>query len=154
MMHERACSGFVRWGTALFLVIASGCGEGGDGTGTSAGTGPAIATVKGSLRVDAALADAHRAFRAHRASGESGPFRPRDPTIRMIGERVLIDATASDSSSLLLAELEGLGLVNGAVAGPVVSGELPIDAVPALDGLASLRFARAARPSTGGDSLP
>jgi hypothetical protein len=58
------------------------------------------------------------------------------------GDTVIISAIAESDPALLAAELTALGLEHAAVAGRVVSGRLPIGAIPSLSQLASLRFAR------------
>jgi hypothetical protein len=75
------------------------------------------------------------------------------PQVR--GDRVLIDATAVASGTDLLRDLEALGLRNGVAYGRVVSGELPIEAIPqaaALTGLKGAAPARAARSVGAVDS--
>ncbi|MFQ5569381.1 MAG: T9SS type A sorting domain-containing protein [Rhodothermales bacterium] len=54
------------------------------------------------------------------------------------GSFVLIDATASTNADSLLADLQALGLENGAAFGLMVSGWLPISAIRDLANLASL----------------
>lgn len=58
---------------------------------------------------------------------------------------VAIDAASSTSGSALLSDLQALGLTNGAVAGRVVSGYLPVSAISSLDSVPSLQFAMASR---------
>ena len=77
-------------------------------------------------------------------------FRVSSPLLRVVGDRVVIDATAAGDARLLEADLVALGMRNASLFGRVVSGELPIDAIPALDSLANLAFAR---PATAGRSL-
>src|SRR4029077_3132681 len=55
---------------------------------------------------------------------------------------VVVDATADGDARALEAALVGLGMRHTAVFGRVVSGELPIAAVPALANVAGLRLAR------------
>ena len=79
----------------------------------------------------------------YRQQGESGVFTPGNPLLRLVDDRVLIDAVAVDDASDLLAELEGIGLQKGAAFGRIVSGQLPIDAI---DNLASLESLHSVRP--------
>ena len=65
------------------------------------------------------------------------------PTVR--DDRVLIDATAVGSGADLLRDLEALGLRNGVAFGRVVSGELPIAALPQAAALTRLKRATPAR---------
>ena len=57
---------------------------------------------------------------------------------------VVIDAIADQDADVLRAALDLLGLQHGATFGHVVSGEIPILALPDLAALPSLRFARPA----------
>lgn len=96
-----------------------------------------------------AVASAPGGLEALRASsGIEGAPRVRD-------DRVLIDATAVGTGSDLLRDLERLGLENGVVFGRMVSGELPISALPraaALSGLKAAAPARAVRAVGAVDS--
>jgi hypothetical protein len=88
-------------------------------------------------------------YEAHRAARESGrPLVLSDPTIRVVEDRVVIDAVAAGSVEDLKVHLLVLGLRQVATAGRIVSGQLPIDQIPAMAALPSLRFARAARSTT------
>lgn len=77
----------------------------------------------------------YRAFR--REGGDS--FTPSVPGARVTDGHVTIDAVATTSAQALRADLAALGLQDAAVAGRVVSGRLPIDQVPALARVESLR---------------
>ena len=68
----------------------------------------------------------------------------RRPTgcVRVVDDRVVIDAVADGDVGALQAALAALGMRDMAVFGRVVSGQLPISAIPALRGVADLRFAR------------
>jgi hypothetical protein len=88
-------------------------------------------------------------YRAHVDAQASGrALLPPDPTIPIVGDRVVIDATASADVEVLRVGLVALGLREAATAGRIVSGQLPIAAIPAMASLASLRFARAAQLTT------
>src|SRR5689334_11612604 len=60
------------------------------------------------------------------------------------GDSITIDAIAAGDPAALEADLIALGAVNTAIANHLVSAEFPIAAIPALEGVASLRFARPA----------
>ncbi len=77
----------------------------------------------------------YRSFR--REGGDS--FAPSVPGAHVTDGHVTIDAVATTSAQELRADLAALGLRDAAVAGRVVSGRLPIDQVPALARVASLR---------------
>jgi|SRR5882724_11154460 len=88
-------------------------------------------------------------YEASRAARESGrPLVLSDPTIRVVEERVTIDAVASGSVEDLKVHLLALGLRQVATAGRIVSGQLPIDQIPMMAALPSLKFAQAARSTT------
>jgi hypothetical protein len=84
--------------------------------------------------------------------GSAGAFKSSNPYLRVVDGLVVIDAVASGEGKDLLADLEALGLQNGATFGRMVSGQLPIEAIDDLAGLDSLKFARPAYASTHGKS--
>ena len=94
------------------------------------------------------------------ASHQTGAFQPSSPLVRVIDDRVVIDAVASGDVHVLKSDLESLGM-QAVAYGLIVSGELPISAIPAMGALASLNFARAAsvllhggpRPSPGANEM-
>lgn len=92
------------------------------------------------------LARLYFAYRAHRraaaAEGDTS-FQPPGGgmTVTEAG-KVTVDATAAESGEQLRADLDALGLDGGATAGPVVSGRLPIEALPEAAALESLRSLR------------
>ena len=90
-----------------------------------------------------ALYDAYLA-----AQRGGGPFSPNDPLIRIVDDRVIVDAVASGDVIALEADLRALGMQGTVSAGRIVSGQLPISAIGALTGLPSLRFVRAATSIT------
>ncbi|MFB6277949.1 MAG: T9SS type A sorting domain-containing protein [Salinibacter sp.] len=78
-----------------------------------------------------------------KAAGEDrrrGVGRTHSP-ISPDGRFVTVEAIASDDVSRLLADLRGLGLEDGAAAGNVVSGRLPIASIKEAASLSSLRGA-------------
>jgi subtilase family protein len=95
-------------------------------------------------KVNPALTALHDEHAAHAAGAKSlASFRSRDRHARVVaGDRVVVDATADGNARALEAALVGLGMQNSAVFGRVVSGELPIAAIPALASVKELRFAR------------
>lgn len=62
---------------------------------------------------------------------------------------IAIDATASGSAAVLLADLQNLGLTDGVAFGRMVSGRLPVSSLVAAANLPSLRFARPVQAGTG-----
>jgi hypothetical protein len=93
-------------------------------------------------------------YSAYVASHGAGAFRPADPLVRGIDDRAVVDAVASGDAEVLKSDLVSLGMRNAVAFGRVVSGELPISAIPALNALPSLQFARAAALSTRGEPHP
>ena len=81
------------------------------------------------------------------APGPSG-FTSRNPVARIAEGYVVVDTAAEGDPKALASDLEALGLEDPAVFGHMVSGRLPIPAIPALENLASLRFARLAYAMT------
>jgi hypothetical protein len=103
-------------------------------------------------KVSRELLALHEAYSEAQRSGTT--FRPNSPLLRIEDDRVLIDATAAADGETLKANLVGLGMRHAVAFERVVSGWLPIAAIPALDGLESLAFVRASAathsPGAGG----
>jgi len=74
------------------------------------------------------------------ARGPSG-FRSRNFMAPTAAGYVSIDTAAARDPEVLAADLNALGLEGAAVFGRVVSGDLPMLAIPALEALDSLQFA-------------
>src|SRR5262245_934545 len=70
------------------------------------------------------------------------PFSSDDPLITLVNDRVVVDAVASGDVNVLKSDLVSLGMQQAIAFGRVVSGQLPVSAIPAAAGLASLRFAQ------------
>jgi hypothetical protein len=66
----------------------------------------------------------------------------------VVGESVVIDAAAAHDPQALKAALEALGAEVMAVAGRMVSAKVPLDQLPALEGVEALQFARPAAATT------
>lgn len=93
------------------------------------------------------LALLHYEWVAYRKQGAEAAFEPSG-SLPVHGERVTIDATAAQRPSALRDSLEALGLTGSAQAGPVISGRLPIAAIPKAAQLTILRAMRPARART------
>ena len=76
-------------------------------------------------------------------SAGSGPIQPAPLPVRPDGT-IVIDAVAQESAQALLADLQTLGLENGAVNGRMVSGRLPVSQIDVLNTVSGLRFAQPA----------
>ena len=114
-----------------------------------------VAGVAAAPASDGALAkigpELQALYAAYRAAHESGrSLVLPDPTIRVVEDRVIIDAVASGSVEDLKVSLVALGMRGAVTAGRIVSGQLPIAEIPAMAALPSLTFARAARSTTHG----
>jgi hypothetical protein len=95
---------------------------------------------KPSTKISHDLLALHESYLESRRRGVE--FHPASPQLRVVDDRVVINATAAGDAGALEADLVKLGLQHAASYGQVVSGEFPIAAIPALDALPSLRFAR------------
>ena len=100
--------------------------------------------------------DLVRLYREHQSfvqSQVSGAFISANPLARVSQsaagvDLVVIDATADGDAKALRAALEAMGMQDGADYGRMVSGRLPIDAVPAMAALPDVRLARPAMAMT------
>jgi len=118
-------------------------GEGKDGPLASVGMELAVLyhqhRVAGARGVQA-LQEASRARpKADTEGPERGAQRRIHSPISADGQYVTVDAIASDGASGLSADLRRLGLEDGATAGTVVSGRLPISSIKDAASLSSLR---------------
>lgn len=82
--------------------------------------------------------------------GDDG-FRTSVTDARTTNGHVTIDAIADGATDTLRSSLEDLGLKNVAAAGQVVSGRLPIEKIPAMAKLESLRAVSPSRMQTRSD---
>jgi hypothetical protein len=99
-------------------------------------------------KLSAELVALYEAYLAARQTGT--PFRPTDPLLQLVDDRVVIDAVAAGETGVLRSDLIALGMRGAVAVGRMVSGQLPIAAIGGLAGLPSLRFARAAAATTHG----
>jgi hypothetical protein len=99
-----------------------------------------VSAGKRVTKVSGDLLALHESYEDARRRGVE--FRSDSPTLRIVDDRVAIDATATGDVGVLEADLVRLGLCSAASFGRVVSGELPITAIPTLETLPSLAFAR------------
>src|SRR5262245_12365115 len=125
---------------AVFLALVVGVGAGpllGCAGNVSAAKPVAAKPV---TKVSGDLLSLHESYEEARRRGAD--FRSDSPAVRVVDDRVVIDATATGDVAVLEADLVRLGLRGATSFGRVVSGELPITAIPALETLPSLTFAR------------
>ena len=90
----------------------------------------------------------HEQHVARFAQRNATAFTYNDPLVTMVDDRVVVDAVASGDVNVLKADLISLGMQQAVAFGRVVSGQLPISALSAAAGLASLRFAQSAAALT------
>ncbi|NIS70976.1 MAG: S8 family serine peptidase [Proteobacteria bacterium] len=129
------CSVFVM---ALLMLVSSGAHAGGGKKGLMA-------------RVGFDLANLYREYNAYvRQQGSDVGFKPTNPLLPVIGNRVVIDAVAhrQAEAGALKSDLKGLGLQKASASARVVSGQLPIRAIKSMAGLARLKHARPAYAMT------
>jgi hypothetical protein len=128
-----------RWFSMLvmaLLILAGGRTEAELGTG------------KAMVKVNPDLATLYDQYTAYRALQGTGRFQPSNPLLRVVDDRVVIDAVASGDVTALQADLVALGMHGSVAVGRIVSGQLPISAIAALPALTSLKFARPAYATT------
>ena len=94
-------------------------------------------------KVSQELISLYDQYSSYMKSHNAGAFQPTDRLVRVVDDRVLIDAVASDDVDALKADLMSLGMQQAVAFGRIVSGQLPISAIPAMAALPSLNFARA-----------
>jgi hypothetical protein len=108
----------------------------------------------GMPKVTEELSSLYDEYSTYVASYQTGVFQPSSRLMRVIDDRVVIDAVASGDVNVLKSDLESLGMRHAVAVGLIVSGELPITAIPAMGALASLNFARAASVLLQGGPRP
>jgi len=99
-------------------------------------------------KLDHSLIGLHEQYAAHIATGSRAPFSTDDPLLNLVEDRVVIDVIADGDAEALKANLEQLGMQQAVAFGRVVSGQLPVSALPEAAALATLRFARTAAAMT------
>ena len=135
-----------RWLVILVIVILLPCLGSSAAQAQGKKSGPMAKLTHG-------LVTLHDRYTTHLAQRSAASFRSADPLVSLVADRVVIDAVASDDVDSLKADLVSLGMRNAVSFGRVVSGQLPIAALPAAAGLASLGFARSAAAITNAGSV-
>jgi len=90
------------------------------------------------------LVNLHEQYTTYLAQRSAVPFSSGDPLVTLADNRVVVDAVASEDVNALKADLESLGMQHAVAFGRIVSGQLPVSAIPAAARLTGLRFARSA----------
>ena len=118
-----------------FLVASTSC------TPTNA---QAVGDKPGKMsKVSPELISVYKQYSSYLKSHNAGVFQPTDRLVRVVDDRVVVDAVASDDVNALKADLVSLGMQQAVAFGRIVSGQLPISAIPTMAALPSLNFARA-----------
>jgi uncharacterized repeat protein (TIGR01451 family) len=104
-------------------------------------------------RLTHALIDLHEQHLARTAQGSRAALRAPNRFVKLVDDRVVIDAVAADDPEALKSEMEALGMENAVVAGRIVSGQLPVSALGSAADLRSLKFAREAAATTRAGSV-
>jgi len=99
------------------------------------------------------LVNLHEQYTAYLSQRSAVPFSSDDPLVRLADNRVIVDAVASQDVNALKADLESLGMQHAVAFGRIVSGQLPVSAIPAVARLTSLRFARSALAVTSAGAV-
>jgi hypothetical protein len=105
-------------------------------------------------KVGPELVSLYDQYSSYMASHNAGTFQSTDPLVRVVDGRVVVDAVAAGDSEVLKADLVSLGMQQAVAFGRVVSGQLPISAIPDMAALPSLNFARAASASMQRNKQP
>ena len=90
----------------------------------------------------------HEQHAAQLRQRSAAAFKSNDSLVTLVNDRVVVDAVASGDVNVLKSDLVSLGMQQAVAVGRIVSGQLPISAIPAAAGLASLRFAQSAAAMT------
>lgn len=120
----------------LFLFCVGACGSssaepGENKTGWRTKIGPELVAL-------------YDEYSSYLASGKTGVFKSSNPLVRVVVDRVIVDAVASGDADVLKSNLEALGMQQAVAFGRIVSGQLPILAIRSMAELPSLNSARAA----------
>jgi hypothetical protein len=140
-MHDDAMAVIL---VALLSAI-SGC--------TPAGSHTVMPVFESSSKISPELFALYHEYSSQPAAKRKEALRTSGVLVRIIDDRVLVDAVASGDVNALQADLVELGLRDGVSFGRVVSGQLPISSIPSLAELSSLRFARASAAIIQGNPL-
>src|SRR5262245_50026339 len=102
------------------------------------------AKAKSSTVMSHALTRLSAAYDAHVQSRGRMGFTAADPLVRVVEDRVIVDAVAAGPAGRLKADLEARGARNVVAFGAVVSAQVPLNRLRDLPQLASLHWVRPA----------
>ena len=137
-----------RWTLLVVLLFYVG------GCAAASESQPDKDKTRSGTKLGAELITLYDEYSSYIASGNRGVFKPKNSLIRVVDDRVIIDAVASRDTNALKSDLEALGMQQAVSFGRVVSGQLPIRAIPSMAELSSLNFARAATAVLQGAPRP
>ena len=132
---------FVAWVVVGLLLV------GGAGVAVADGSKPTT-RISRDLATLGGGGPARRGAAAAVPAGIPGAYQEVEAPLTVVGGLVTIDAVAAADPAVLEADLIALGARDTAIAGRLVSARLPVVAVPLLEGVASLQFARPAHLKT------
>jgi len=102
--------------------------------------GPDLEGKDGPLsKIGRHLTTLYHDYRHHKETKGGAPYETSLTSVRISEERVVVDAIALGDGRALLDRLREMGLEDGARAGRLVSGRLPIDRLDEAAGISSLR---------------
>jgi len=104
--------------------------------------GAASAGPKTASKVNRELTALHAEQAAYAAQGGGASFVPLNRLLRVVDDRVVVDVVAESDVRALETDLAALGMTNMATFGRVISGQLPIAAIPSLATMSNLKFAQ------------
>jgi len=131
---------------ALLVFCVGGC--------AASESQPGKEKTRSGTKLGAELITLSDEYSSYIASGKRGVFKSSNLLVQLIDDRVIIDAVASGDANALKSDLEALGMHQAVSFGRIVSGQLPIRAIPSMAELASLNFARAATAVLQGAPRP
>ena len=79
-------------------------------------------------------------FKEHHLMNTLTPFEPSNNSVHVKDNMVIVDVVAIGDAKLLKPELQKLGMKVTGIAGPVISGLLPIMSIESVAGLSNVRY--------------
>jgi hypothetical protein len=115
----------------------------------SEGGSPPQGMIKTKTKLTLGLDTLNREYQAYLDAKRCGaaveePFTSKKTMARVVAGRVVIDVAAAGSTEELVESLKGLGAMITGVAGRLVSALFPLEKLPKLETLSTLKFARPA----------
>ena len=95
-------------------------------------------------KVSPELTALYHEYSSYVGSRRAGAFKASSPLVQVVDDRVIVDAVSSSDANVLKTDLQALGMQHAVAFGRIVSGQIPILAIPSMATLPSLNSARAA----------